>query len=132
MFGNCLLKSSSSSASTHKHQKHHCQSSLPRHNSSLNHQLTTTYNHPQTTPTSFKMLPIVKSAAAPKVVPVLLTIGSATIVGSYVRSQLKTQSRTFDRQFSQYNTKESEAVRAKTFDGKVPDPRTSFFNILGW
>jgi hypothetical protein len=61
-----------------------------------------------------------------------LTIGSATIVGSYVRSQLKTQSRTFDRQFSQYNTKESEAVRAKTFDGKVPDPRTSFFNILGW
>ncbi|KAJ4312578.1 hypothetical protein N0V84_009861 [Fusarium piperis] len=78
------------------------------------------------------MLPIVKAAAAPKVVPVLLTIGSATIVGTYVRSQLKTQSRTFDRYFSQYNTKESEAVRAQTFDGKVPDPRTSFFNILGW
>ncbi|KAF4460020.1 hypothetical protein FALBO_13214 [Fusarium albosuccineum] len=78
------------------------------------------------------MLPIVKASAGPKVVPVLLAVGSATVVGGYVRSQLRTQSRTFDRYFSQYNTRESEAVRAKTFDGKVPDPRTSFFNVLGW
>ncbi|KAF5005017.1 hypothetical protein FDECE_8542 [Fusarium decemcellulare] len=77
------------------------------------------------------MLPIVKASAGPKVVPVLLAVGSATVVGGYVRSQLRTQSRTFDRYFSQYNTRESEAVRAKTFDGKVPDPRTSFFNVLG-
>ncbi|KAI8685305.1 hypothetical protein NCS55_00201700 [Fusarium keratoplasticum] len=132
MFSNDPLNSSHHQHQ-HQHQhtsitaNHHCKAQQAPQSSTHNH-----YNHLQKTPTSFKMLPIVKAAAAPKVVPVLLTIGSATIVGSYVRSQLKTQSRTFDRQFSQYNTKESEAVRAKTFDGKVPDPRTSFFNILGW
>ncbi|RGP66833.1 hypothetical protein FSPOR_6428 [Fusarium sporotrichioides] len=77
-------------------------------------------------------IPMITSAAAPKVLPVLLAVGSISIVGGYVRSQLTTQSRTFDRQFSQYNTNKSESVRAKTFDGSVPDPRTSLFNVLGW
>ncbi|GKT99077.1 hypothetical protein FLAG1_01234 [Fusarium langsethiae] len=77
-------------------------------------------------------IPMIASAAAPKVLPVLLAVGSISIVGGYVRSQLTTQSRTFDRQFSQYNTNKSESVRAKTFDGSVPDPRTSLFNVLGW
>ncbi|GKU20324.1 unnamed protein product [Fusarium langsethiae] len=61
-------------------------------------------------------IPMIASAAAPKVLPVLLAVGSISIVGGYVRSQLTTQSRTFDRQFSQYNTNKSESVRAKTFD----------------
>ncbi|KAM0302146.1 hypothetical protein HYE67_004158 [Fusarium culmorum] len=77
-------------------------------------------------------IPMITSAAAPKVLPVLLAVGSISIVGGYVRSQLTTQSRTFDRQFSQYNTNKSESARAKTFDGSVPDPRTSLFNVLGW
>ncbi|KAM5344803.1 hypothetical protein ACJ41O_010665 [Fusarium nematophilum] len=75
---------------------------------------------------------LIKPTAAPKVLPVLLVVGSISVVGGYVRSQLKTQSRTFDRYFSQYNSAQSEASRAKTFDGSVPDPRTSVFNILGW
>ncbi|KAJ4258914.1 hypothetical protein NW762_008001 [Fusarium torreyae] len=79
------------------------------------------------------MQPIVKAIpVTQRIVPVLLTVGSATVVGGYVRSQLNKQSRTFDRTFSQYNTAKSEQVRAQTFDGKVPDPRTSVFNILGW
>ncbi|CAF3584834.1 hypothetical protein SNK03_011951 [Fusarium graminearum] len=77
-------------------------------------------------------IPMITSTAAPKVLPVLLAVGSISIVGGYVRSQLTTQSRTFDRQFSQYNTHKSESARAKTFDGSVPDPRTSLFNVLGW
>ncbi|RGP78054.1 hypothetical protein FLONG3_3889 [Fusarium longipes] len=77
-------------------------------------------------------LPMIKPTAAPKVLPVLIAVGSISIVGGYVRSQLTNQSRTFDRYFSQYNTNKSESVRAKTFDGSVPDPRTSLFNILGW
>ncbi|EKJ76866.1 hypothetical protein FPSE_03052 [Fusarium pseudograminearum CS3096] len=77
-------------------------------------------------------IPMITSAAAPKVLPVLLAVGSISIVGGYVRSQLTSQSRTFDRQFSQYNTNKSEFARAKTFDGSVPDPRTSLFNVLGW
>ncbi|KAM0357482.1 hypothetical protein ACHAP4_006292 [Fusarium culmorum] len=77
-------------------------------------------------------IPMITSAAAPKVLPVLLAVGSISIVGGYVRSQLTTQSRTFDRRFSQYNTNKSESARAKTFDGSVPDPRTSLFNVLGW
>ncbi|QPC79262.1 hypothetical protein HYE68_010014 [Fusarium pseudograminearum] len=77
-------------------------------------------------------IPMIASAAAPKVLPVLFAVGSISIVGGYVRSQLTSQSRTFDRQFSQYNTNKSESARAKTFDGSVPDPRTSLFNVLGW
>jgi hypothetical protein len=67
-----------------------------------------------------------------RVLPVLIAVGSISIVGGYVRSQLSNQSRTFDRYFSQYNTNKSESVRAKTFNGSVPDPRTSLFNVLGW
>ncbi|KAL4722906.1 hypothetical protein ACLX1H_010146 [Fusarium chlamydosporum] len=77
-------------------------------------------------------LPMIKSTAGPKVLPVLIAVGSISVVGGYVRSQLSTQSRTFDRYFSQYNTTKSESARAKTFNGQVPDPRTSLFNVLGW
>ncbi|KAF5019572.1 hypothetical protein F66182_8425 [Fusarium sp. NRRL 66182] len=76
--------------------------------------------------------PMIKPTAGPKVLPVLVVVASVSVVGGYVRSQLTTQSRTFDRYFSQYNSVQSEAVRAKTFNGSVPDPRTSFFNVLGW
>ncbi|KAF4977690.1 hypothetical protein FZEAL_5831 [Fusarium zealandicum] len=76
--------------------------------------------------------PMIKAAAAPKVLPVLLVVGSVSVVGGYVRSQLQNQSRTFDRYFSQYNSPQSEAARAKTFNGSVPDPRASAFNVLSW
>ncbi|RSL99047.1 hypothetical protein CDV31_012343 [Fusarium ambrosium] len=76
--------------------------------------------------------PMIKPSAGPKALPLLLVVGSVSIVGTYVSSQLRNQSRTFDRYFSQYNNTQSEASRAKTFDGSVPDPRTSVFNILGW
>jgi hypothetical protein len=48
-----------------------------------------------------------------------------------VASQLATTSAKFDRSFAKYNTPESEANRARTFDGAVENPRTSLFNILG-
>ena len=67
-----------------------------------------------------------------RVLPVLIAVGSISVVGGYVRSQLTNQSRTFDRYFSQYNTTKSETVRARTFNGSVPDNRTSLFNVLGW
>ncbi|CAJ0552150.1 hypothetical protein HG530_008673 [Fusarium avenaceum] len=76
--------------------------------------------------------PMIKTTAAPKVLPVLLVVGSISVVGGYVRNQLMTTSRKFDRSFSQYNTNKSESARAKTFNGSVPDPRTSLFNVLGW
>ncbi|KAF4990373.1 hypothetical protein FHETE_3008 [Fusarium heterosporum] len=76
--------------------------------------------------------PMIKPTVGPKVLPVLLVVGSISVVGGYVRNQLMTTSRKFDRSFSQYNTNKSEAVRAKTFNGSVPDPRTSLFNVLGW
>ncbi|KAF9774993.1 hypothetical protein IL306_006916 [Fusarium sp. DS 682] len=75
---------------------------------------------------------MIKPTTGPRVLPVLIAVGSISVVGGYVRSQLTNQSRTFDRYFSQYNTTKSESVRAKTFDGSVPDPRTSLFNVLGW
>ncbi|KAM0433947.1 hypothetical protein ACHAPT_003891 [Fusarium lateritium] len=76
--------------------------------------------------------PMIKPVAGPKALPLLLVVGSVSVVGTYVSSQLKNQSRTFDRYFSQYNSAQSEASRAKTFNGNVPDPRTSIFNVLGW
>ncbi|KAG5656971.1 hypothetical protein KAF25_011140 [Fusarium avenaceum] len=42
-----------------------------------------------------------------KIVPLLLTVGSATIAGGCVRTQFKTQSRTIDRSFNQYNSAQS-------------------------
>ncbi|KAM0561651.1 hypothetical protein ACHAPJ_002819 [Fusarium lateritium] len=76
--------------------------------------------------------PMIKPTVGPKVLPVLLVVGSLSVVGGYVRNQLAVQSRSFDRSFSKYNSTQSEAARAKTFNGSVPDPRTSLFNVLGW
>ncbi|KAF5022605.1 hypothetical protein F66182_5351 [Fusarium sp. NRRL 66182] len=72
-----------------------------------------------------------KPAATPKAVPIFVAVSSFALVATYVRSQLSTTSAAFDRSFSKYNTAESEANRAKTFDGAIENPRTSLFNILG-
>ncbi|KAJ4260630.1 hypothetical protein NW762_007374 [Fusarium torreyae] len=72
-----------------------------------------------------------KPAGYPKALPVVVAVGSFALIGSYVSSQLATTSAKFDRSFSKYNTPESEANRARTFDGAIENPRTSLFNILG-
>ncbi|QPC77057.1 hypothetical protein HYE68_007809 [Fusarium pseudograminearum] len=74
---------------------------------------------------------LVKPAAYPKALPVVVAVGSFAIIASYVTSQLATTSAKFDRSFAKYNTMESEAARARTFDGAIENPRTSLFNILG-
>ncbi|KAF5000732.1 hypothetical protein FGRMN_1573 [Fusarium graminum] len=74
---------------------------------------------------------LVKPAAYPKALPFVVAIGSFALVASYVTSQLSTTSAKFDRSFAKYNTPESEANRARTFDGAIENPRTSLFNILG-
>ncbi|OAQ64691.1 hypothetical protein VFPPC_13931 [Pochonia chlamydosporia 170] len=61
-----------------------------------------------------------------------LMFGTSAIgVGTYIRSQLVTNSNTMDRFFASYNTPESEASRQKTFEGH-PDPRTNLLNFLSW
>ncbi|KAK2595341.1 hypothetical protein QQS21_006941 [Conoideocrella luteorostrata] len=61
-----------------------------------------------------------------------LMFGTGAIaVGTYVRSQLVTNSNTMDRFFASYNTPESEASRRRTFEGH-PDPRTNILNFQGW
>ncbi|KAF4458180.1 hypothetical protein F53441_31 [Fusarium austroafricanum] len=74
---------------------------------------------------------IAKPAAYPKALPVVVAVGSFALVASYVNSQLNRTSAAFDRSFAKYNTPESEANRARTFDGAIENPRTSLFNILG-
>ncbi|KAL4726597.1 hypothetical protein ACLX1H_005484 [Fusarium chlamydosporum] len=56
------------------------------------------------------MQPILRAMPVEKIVPLLLTVGSATVVVGGVRTQLKpqTQSRSFDRRLSSYSTTQSE------------------------
>ncbi|KAF4470888.1 hypothetical protein FALBO_2209 [Fusarium albosuccineum] len=77
------------------------------------------------------MAALAKPVATPKVLPVVMAVGSFAIIAGFVRSQLAITSAKFDRSFSKYNTPESEAARAKSFEGAVENPRTSLFNILG-
>ncbi|KAF4979053.1 hypothetical protein FZEAL_4663 [Fusarium zealandicum] len=77
------------------------------------------------------MAALIKTVAAPKALPILMAVGSFAVVAGFVRSQLSITSAKFDRSFSKYNTPQSEASRAKTFDGAVENPRTSLFNLLG-
>ncbi|KAM0253822.1 hypothetical protein ACHAP5_000401 [Fusarium lateritium] len=74
---------------------------------------------------------LAKPAAYPKALPVVVAVGSFALIGSYVASQLSITSAKFDRSFAKYNTPQSEANRARTFDGAIENPRTSLFNILG-
>ncbi|KAK7432349.1 hypothetical protein QQZ08_000911 [Neonectria magnoliae] len=71
-------------------------------------------------------------AAVPKIVPVMMVVGSASILYAFVTSQLSRTSNKFDRFFDQYNNSQSEANRQRAFSGAVEDPRTSFYNVLGW
>ncbi|KAI8717836.1 hypothetical protein NCS52_00860700 [Fusarium sp. LHS14.1] len=77
------------------------------------------------------MAALARPVATPKVLPIVMAVGSFAIVAGFVRSQLAITSAKFDRSFDKYNTPESEASRARTFDGAVENPRTSLFNALG-
>ncbi|KAJ4309729.1 hypothetical protein N0V84_011342 [Fusarium piperis] len=77
------------------------------------------------------MVALTKPAAAPKALPIIMVVGSFAVVAGFIRSQLSVTSAKFDRSFAKYNTPESEASRAKTFEGAVENPRTSLFNALG-
>ncbi|CEI66149.1 hypothetical protein FVEN_g4450 [Fusarium venenatum] len=56
------------------------------------------------------MQPILRAMPVEKIVPLLLTVGSATVVVGGVRTTLKpqTQSRSFDRRLASYSTAQSE------------------------
>ena len=55
-----------------------------------------------------------------------------TLVVNYVGSQLHNSRNIMDSRFAQYNNSQSEAQRARTFEGRTSlDPRRSMFNILG-
>ncbi|KAH8733907.1 hypothetical protein BGZ61DRAFT_529141 [Ilyonectria robusta] len=70
--------------------------------------------------------------SVPKVVPVMMVVGSAAALFTFINSQLNRQSNKFDRFFDQYNSAQSEASRKAAFEGAVEDPRKSFYNVLGW
>ncbi|KAB5522125.1 hypothetical protein GE09DRAFT_501237 [Coniochaeta sp. 2T2.1] len=74
---------------------------------------------------------LTRGAAMPRILPAVVVIGAVSAVGAYVRSQLRQESRAMDRYFSQYKSPESEASRARVFEGQS-DPRKSVFNILSW
>ncbi|KPM38823.1 hypothetical protein AK830_g7751 [Neonectria ditissima] len=71
-------------------------------------------------------------AAVPKIVPAMMVVGSASALYALISTQLSRSSNKFDRFFDQYNNTQSEASRQRTFSGAVEDPRTSFYNVLGW
>ncbi|KAH7018072.1 uncharacterized protein B0I36DRAFT_368120 [Microdochium trichocladiopsis] len=87
-------------------------------------------SHPYPVPAMAAAIP--KSAPPPRLVPALVFGAAGSLVVYYVQRQLRRTSGDFDRAFAQYNTPESEASRARAFAGAVEDPRTSFFNALGW
>ncbi|KAB5522917.1 hypothetical protein GE09DRAFT_1230019 [Coniochaeta sp. 2T2.1] len=74
---------------------------------------------------------LARGASTPRILPAVVVIGAVSAVGAYVRSQLQQESRAMDRYFSQYKSPESEASRARVFEGQS-DPRKSVFNILSW
>jgi hypothetical protein len=71
------------------------------------------------------------SLMASRLLPTLAVAGSVTAVAGYVRSQLEYERRIMDSRFAPYNTTKSEQARRQAFRG-VEDPRSSFFNVLGW
>ncbi|EPE03175.1 hypothetical protein F503_01511 [Ophiostoma piceae UAMH 11346] len=62
----------------------------------------------------------------------IVSIGAASVVASYVYTQLHSESATMDRFFASYHTPESEASRQRVFDGAIEDPRKNVLNFLSW
>ncbi|KPM46341.1 hypothetical protein AK830_g87 [Neonectria ditissima] len=70
------------------------------------------------------MLPIANAIpVGPKVLPVVLAVGGATIAGGYLPSQ----SRAFGRR---YNTAQSEPVQAKSLERSGLESRSKYFNSV--
>ncbi|KAI0181026.1 hypothetical protein GGR52DRAFT_15459 [Hypoxylon sp. FL1284] len=68
-----------------------------------------------------------------RILPSMLALGAAYVVGSYVRTQLKRESGDMDRIFSRQNTPEVEAVRRRDLQVESNgDPRNNLLNFLGW
>ncbi|KAH6871798.1 hypothetical protein B0T10DRAFT_611129 [Thelonectria olida] len=74
------------------------------------------------------MLPVANVASVgPKVLPVVLAIGSATAAGGYVRSH----PRIFDRYDSQNNpVQQNETVSSTLFPNCAPEARSKFFGLV--
>ncbi|KAJ0109049.1 hypothetical protein J7T55_002241 [Diaporthe amygdali] len=65
--------------------------------------------------------------------PAIAVVASLSAVGAYVKWQLGTSSRTYDRMFAQYQSAQSEASRQRVFEDQgSADPRRSVFNVLSW
>ncbi|KFA71712.1 hypothetical protein S40288_08990 [Stachybotrys chartarum IBT 40288] len=75
--------------------------------------------------------PATRVPAAPKVLPLAVTIGTVSAAVGYVRWQLFTSSSKLDRSFAAYNNAQSEASRRRAFEGAT-DTRDALFNVLGW
>ena len=76
--------------------------------------------------------PVNASGLPAKLIPLAVTATAVTLVVGYVGSQLHNSRNIMDSRFAQYNNSQSEAQRARTFEGRTSlDPRRSMFNILG-
>ncbi|KAK0614943.1 hypothetical protein B0T17DRAFT_372525 [Bombardia bombarda] len=87
--------------------------------------------HAPPTPTAIRM-PIAR--AAPNIiVPSLVVVGTIYGVIAYIRGQLRKESETMNRMFSQQNTPEVQESRRKTLlIDTEGDPRKSIYNLLNW
>ncbi|KAI5465275.1 hypothetical protein BGZ63DRAFT_373190 [Mariannaea sp. PMI_226] len=73
------------------------------------------------------MLPIANTALiGPKVLPVVLAVGGATVAGSYARSR----SRTFDQFSGTSSTVQSEPVQAGPVQNDFQEPQSRFFYLV--
>ncbi|KAI2623987.1 hypothetical protein GGS26DRAFT_565404 [Hypomontagnella submonticulosa] len=81
-----------------------------------------------TAPAAPKLGPV-----ASRIIPGIVVLGAAYTVGSFVTSQLRRESGTMDRIFSQQNTPEVEAARKRDLLVESNgDPRNNLLNFLGW
>ncbi|KAK4152279.1 hypothetical protein C8A00DRAFT_16383 [Chaetomidium leptoderma] len=75
----------------------------------------------------------VTRATPNKLVPGLVVVGAVSGVVLYIRSQLRQESDTMDRMFSQQNTPEVRARRdQRLLVDTEGNPRKTMYNILNW
>ncbi|KAK3896967.1 hypothetical protein C8A05DRAFT_39481 [Staphylotrichum tortipilum] len=67
------------------------------------------------------------------IIPGLVVVGAVSGVVAYVRTQLRKESETMNRMFSQQNTAEVRARRdARLLVNTEGNPRKTVYNILNW
>ncbi|KAL2133033.1 hypothetical protein VTI74DRAFT_3005 [Chaetomium olivicolor] len=78
------------------------------------------------------MTPVTRGAPN-KIIPGLVVVGAVSGVVAYVRSQLRKESETMNRMFSQQNTPEVVARRNQRLLVETEgNPRKTPYNILNW